>query len=295
MTAVTASGTRRSGTLRAGHPGHRWVTAGWFLGDSLGLDRGDRHGVDDVGDQRSAGQVVDRLVQALQHRPDGHRVRAALHRLVGVVAGVQVREDQHGGPPGHLRLRQLRRRRPSGRPPRRTGSAPRPADRAAARWTISVASLTLSTSAPLPDVPVEYDSMATRGVDPELGGGAGRGDRDVRQLLRGRVRVDRAVPVDQHPIRQAHQEDAGHDRRPRRRLDDLEGRPDGVRGGVHGAADHPVGQPEMDHHGAEIRGVGDDLGGLLLASCPCAREFWRIPWRTSRPVPDRSGTGSSRR
>ena len=49
-----------------------------------------------------------------------------------------------------------------------------------------------------------------------------------------------------------------------RRLDDLERRPDGVRGGVHRAADHPVGHPQMHHHRAEIGDVADDLGGAFL-------------------------------
>ena len=35
---------------------------------ALCLDRGDRHGIDDVLDQRAPRQVVDRLVQSLQHR-----------------------------------------------------------------------------------------------------------------------------------------------------------------------------------------------------------------------------------
>src|SRR5271166_6969571 len=65
--------------------------------DPLRLDRGDGDGVDDVFDQRTAGQVVHRLVQALQHRADRDRPGGALHRLISVVAGVEVREDQHRG------------------------------------------------------------------------------------------------------------------------------------------------------------------------------------------------------
>ena len=64
------------------------------------LDRGDRHGVDDVLDQCAAGQVVDRPAEALEHRPDRHGAGAALDRLVGVVAGVEVREDEDRGAPG---------------------------------------------------------------------------------------------------------------------------------------------------------------------------------------------------
>src|SRR5512132_4175547 len=73
-----------------------------MLGGPLGLDGGDGHRVDDVGDQGAAGQVVDRLAQALEHRADGDRVGRALHRLVGVVAGVEVGEHEHGGPAGDL-------------------------------------------------------------------------------------------------------------------------------------------------------------------------------------------------
>ena len=99
----------------------------------LRLDRGDRDGVDDVAHRRAAGQVVDRLAQALQDRADRQRAGRALHRLVGVVAGVEVGEDEDRRPAGHLRTRAAwsgpRRRRSR----RRTGSGPRRAGRARAR------------------------------------------------------------------------------------------------------------------------------------------------------------------
>src|SRR5919112_2602580 len=75
--------------------------------DPLGLDGGDGHGVDDVGDQRPPGQVVDRLAQPLEDRPDGHRPGRPLDRLVGVVAGVEVGEHEHRGPAGDLAVGQL--------------------------------------------------------------------------------------------------------------------------------------------------------------------------------------------
>ena len=150
------------------------------------------------------------LLKPLQHRADRDRAGAALHRLVRVVAGVEVREDQHRGPAGDFGVRHLGRRH--GRVDGRV-VLDRPVDAAGpalARAPVRLPSRTLSTSAPDPDVPVEYDSIATRGVDAELRGGARRRDRDVGQLLRRRVRDDRAVAVDQHPIGQAHQEDARH-------------------------------------------------------------------------------------
>ena len=48
----------------------------------------------------------------------------------------------------------------------------------------------------------------------------------------------------------------------------LERRDNGVRGGVRGAADHPVGHPQVDHDGAEIGDVADDLGGPLFRHAP---------------------------
>ena len=50
---------------------------------------------------------------------------------------------------------------------------------------------------------------------------------------------------------------------PGRGLDDLERRLDGVRRGVRGAGDHAVGQPELDHHRAEVGHRRDDLARPL--------------------------------
>ena len=69
-----------------------------------------------------------------------------------------------------------------------------------------------------------------------------------------RVRDDRAVAVDQHPVGQAHEEHAGDDRRrPGAVLMISNAGPDGVRRGVRRAGDHAVGEPEVHHHGAEVR------------------------------------------
>ena len=47
---------------------------------------------------------------------------------------------------------------------------------------------------------MEYDSIATRGSTPNAAAVARRGDRDVGELLGGRVGVDRAVAVDEHLV-----------------------------------------------------------------------------------------------
>src|SRR4029453_6190864 len=75
--------------------------------EPLGLDGGDGHGVDDVGDQRPPGQVVDRLWRPPEGRPAGHPPGRPLDRLVGVVAGVEVGEHEHRGPAGDLAVGQL--------------------------------------------------------------------------------------------------------------------------------------------------------------------------------------------
>jgi hypothetical protein len=47
-------------------------------------------------------QIVDRLVQPLQHRTDGHGIGRALDRFVEVVAGIEVREDKDRGLAGRI-------------------------------------------------------------------------------------------------------------------------------------------------------------------------------------------------
>ena len=101
------------------------------------------------------------------------------------------------------------------------------------------------------------------GLDAELSRRARRRNRDVGELLGGRVGHDRAVPVGEHLVGQAHQEDARHRRDVRQGLDDLEGRPHRVRGGVPGAGDHAVDHVVVDQHRPEIRDVVDGLAGLL--------------------------------
>src|ERR1700757_176967 len=59
------------------------------IADALCLDCGDGNGVHDVFDQRTPGQIVHRFAQPLQHRADRDRPGAALHRLVGVVTGIE--------------------------------------------------------------------------------------------------------------------------------------------------------------------------------------------------------------
>lgn len=41
----------------------------------LCLDGRDRHGIDNIRNKTTAGQVIDRLIQPLQDRPNGHGAR----------------------------------------------------------------------------------------------------------------------------------------------------------------------------------------------------------------------------
>ena len=255
----------------------------------LGLDRGDRDGVDDVAHGRPAGQVVDRLAQPLQHRADRDRVGRPLHRLVGVVAGVEVGEDEHGRPPGDRGVRAASSSPRRSRWRRRTGWAPRPSRPGARSLTSAVAADTFSTSVPLPRGAGRVGQHRHPRLDAEGRRGRRRGDRDVRELLGGGVRVDRAVAVDEHLVLQAHEEHRGDDRDPRHGLHDLQRRPDGVGGGVHRARHHAVGQAELDHHRAEVGHVGDDRARLVEVDAPVLRGARGTPPRTARPAARRAG------
>ena len=71
----------------------------------LGLNCRDGHRVDNVGNRASSTEVVDWLVQPLQHWTNRDRTGGALHRLVGVIAGVQIGENEHGCSTGHFAAR----------------------------------------------------------------------------------------------------------------------------------------------------------------------------------------------
>ena len=107
------------------------------------------------------------LAQALQDRADRHRVRRALNRLVGDVAGVEVGEDEHGRPAGHLAVRQLERGHRRRRRRRRTGSAPPPSAPGGARAPARRPARTASTRSPLPDCAGRVGEHGHARLDPE--------------------------------------------------------------------------------------------------------------------------------
>ena len=72
-----------------------------------GLDGGDGDGVNDVLDERAAGEIVDRAAQALEHGTDADHIGAALHSLVGRVSRVQIGENEDGGPARDRAARRL--------------------------------------------------------------------------------------------------------------------------------------------------------------------------------------------
>src|SRR5690606_3705039 len=92
---------RRRGSCAG--PGHG-ILCLLLGGYGLGLDGGDGDGVDDVLHGGAAGEVVDGEAEALHDGADGDGAGAALHGFVGVVAGVEVGEDEDGGAPGDLRV-----------------------------------------------------------------------------------------------------------------------------------------------------------------------------------------------
>ena len=106
------------------------------------------------------------LLRPCSTGPIGDRAGAALHRLVGVVAGVEVGEDEHRRPPGHRRVRASSRPRP------RLGGGvvlDGPLDQQLRAHARARARSRRAPSRPRrrePDSPVEYDSIAMRGSMP---------------------------------------------------------------------------------------------------------------------------------
>ena len=257
------------------------------------LDRGDGDGVDDVGTSAPRDRSLMGLRRPCSIGPDRDGAGAALHRLVGVVARVEVGEDEHRRAAGDLGVGHLR----GGD----RGSA------AASYWigpstsrsgrrsrTRAVAARTFSTSAPEPDCRRwSSSSIAMRGSMPNCAAVSRRRDRDVGELLGRRVGDDGAVAVDEHAVGERHEEHARDDADAGQRLDDLEGRPDGVRRGVRGARDHAVGEAELHHHGAEVRDVGDGVDRLSRRRCPCGRAAART--RSANAAGRLGSIGSSTR
>ena len=193
----------------------------------------------------------------MQHRPDSDSTRRALHRFVGVVAGVEIWEDEDGRPPSDLTTRQLdladagidggvvldRSFDSKIGPPLMDQSA---------RLT------NFSTSAPEPDSPVEYESIATSGSTPNCFA--------VDALLTAMSascsasgQNDRAVAVDEHAVGQAHEEDARHGTHAGDGANDLERWTDGVRRRVRSAGHHAIGESLVHHQRAEVADVRDDV------------------------------------
>ena len=90
----------------------------------------------------------------------------------------------------------------------------------------------------------------------------GRGiGRNIGQLLGRGIGVDGTIPVNQHPVRQAHEKYAGNQQRTRPGFNELQGRPDGVGRGMNRTGNHAVGLSLVDHHGAEIADIGQGVKG----------------------------------
>ena len=128
--------------------------------------------------------------------------------------------------------------------------------------TSAVAARTFSTSAPEPDSPVEYDSIAMRGSMPNWAAVAADEIAMSASCSRGRIGDDGAVAVDEHAVGERHEEHRRDDRDAGLGLDDLERRADRVRGRVRRARDHAVGEAEVHHERAEVRHVRHGVGRL---------------------------------
>ena len=61
----------------------------------LGLNGRDRNRIDDVSHSAPPAEVIYRFIKPLQDRAYSNSIGRTLNSLVGVVAGVQVREDEY--------------------------------------------------------------------------------------------------------------------------------------------------------------------------------------------------------
>mmetsp|Transcript_19762 Transcript_19762/g.42935 ORF Transcript_19762/g.42935 Transcript_19762/m.42935 type:complete len:356 (+) Transcript_19762:666-1733(+) len=254
------------------HPGPL-TGASRLLLDSHGLNGGDTNGVDNVGHSAPPAEVVDWLEQPLHDRPHGDRACGLLHRLVRVVACVEVREHEDCGFARHLT---------------------RAFDLDSCNSGVN-SCVVLDGALDLDVRPGLLDDGHCLGHPLDLrpcsraqGGVGEHGNTrlhtkgcccvcadhgDLRQLLAGGVHVDGAVTVHQHTVRQAHEEDGGDQGGDAWQLQDLHCWPDGGCGGVDGSRHHAVSVPAVHHHHAERVDVPADHvrsstqgRGLLAAS-----------------------------
>src|SRR5580658_2597870 len=228
-----------------------------------GLDRGKRQRVDNVVYQGTAAEVVHRLGEALEHRANAHYLRAALHRLIGGVAGVEVREDEDGGTPGHGAVWPLvvRHRCDGGRVV---------LQRAVYGQTGFAFTHDPGRLGDLVDVAARPRGAGAEadhrhpGVDAK-GPRRGRAlDGDVGQVLGVGPGVDGAITVDHDLVGQAHEEHRRHQPAARPGAQDLQRRANRGRGGVDRSGDHAVDLALLEHHGADHDGVGEMIACYLL-------------------------------
>lgn len=67
----------------------------------LRLNSCNYHRIENIIFGTSPTQVVYRLVEALQNRSNSQRSGFALHCFVGVVSGIEIRENKNRGPTGN--------------------------------------------------------------------------------------------------------------------------------------------------------------------------------------------------
>src|SRR5260370_38722812 len=87
-----------------------WVHL-WFQGffpPPMRLQRRDLNAIGDISGRAATRQIVGRAIEPLQDRAERLSARQALYELVGNVARVEVREDEHVGAPCYRRPWRLR-------------------------------------------------------------------------------------------------------------------------------------------------------------------------------------------
>ena len=208
-------------------------------------------------------QKVRRVPHPHQNRSDHLSVSQPVDDLVGGVGRLEIREDEHVG----LFLQvvegeNLRQELLTERGPHLHVTVDRKIRSSQTDNSSGLADLLGPRVADTPEVGEGNHRDPRRQTERQSGVRALH--RYLGELFRRRLRIDRAIAVDDDLSPQQHEEDRGNDVRAGRSLDDLQSRANGVGRGMHRAGDQPVRFVQLDHH----RRQDDVVAKLLLGHRP---------------------------
>mmetsp|Transcript_66944 Transcript_66944/g.145976 ORF Transcript_66944/g.145976 Transcript_66944/m.145976 type:complete len:311 (+) Transcript_66944:370-1302(+) len=237
---------------------------------SLRLEAGNGYGVDNVIHGAATRKVVDRSHQSLHDGPHCDALRGLLHSLVGVVPGVQVRENEHRGSAGHFVGRVLDLLRSHFRvhcrvkldrsveghiPLNQIGNDPG-SDLRCSRHLLDQRAFVRVTRS--------VGEHRDAGLNAKLLGSLHGGGSYLPELLSIGLYIDGAVAEEPHPRRQEHEEDTGDYLAAGEAGDQLHRWPHGTGCAVGGTTHHAVADAFAHQHCPKGAHVFQHLLGLHL-------------------------------